>query len=181
MRPLVLLRATIVCSFAVGVGALYVLVHEYRRKEKRRLREAKAAAAERHSPSKAGPIGRARLIAILEESAAAAYQLIEQTRRLVVQKSQQDGCSLEKAVEELQKDFEKAMEAVVGAIRQNHSVTEQQMTQAMMANQADLEVQAALAALRAAMNGTEPPKVAAEAEAAKLKTSRRTGKSRRKG
>ena len=92
MRPLVLLRATIVCSFAVGVGALYVLVHEYRRKEKRRLREAKAAAAERHSPSKAGPIGRARLIAILEESAAAAYQLIEQTRRLVVQKSQQDGC-----------------------------------------------------------------------------------------
>ena len=89
--------------------------------------------------------------------------------------------SLEKAVEELQKDFEKAMEAVVGAIRQNHSVTEQQMTQAMMANQADLEVQAALAALRAAMNGTEPPKVAAEAEAAKLKTSRRTGKSRRKG
>ena len=67
MRPLVLLRATIVCSFAVGVGALYVLVHEYRRKEKRRLREAKAAAAERHSPSKAGPIGRARLIAILEE------------------------------------------------------------------------------------------------------------------
>ena len=89
--------------------------------------------------------------------------------------------SLEKAVEELQKDFEKAMEAVVGAIRQNHSVTEQQMTQAMMANQADLEVQAALAALRAAMNGTEPPKVAVEAEAAKLKTSRRTGKSRRKG
>ena len=86
MRPLVLLRATIVCSFAVGVGALYVLVHEYRRKEKRRLREAKAAAAERHSPSKAGPIGRARLIAILEESAAAAYQLIEQTRKMVHEK-----------------------------------------------------------------------------------------------
>lgn len=56
--------------------------------------------------------------------------------------------SLEKAVEELQRDFEQAMETVVSQIRKNHNVTEQQMSQAMLANQTDPAVQIALTSLR---------------------------------
>lgn len=44
-------------------------------------------------------------------------------------KHEQTGISLEAAVDELQKDFESAMEAVLGAVRMKHGVTEQQMTQ----------------------------------------------------
>ena len=44
-------------------------------------------------------------------------------------KHEQTGMSLEAAVDELQKDFESAMEAVLGAIRMKHGVTEQQMSQ----------------------------------------------------
>ena len=53
-----------------------------------------------------------------------------QTRKMVHVKHEQTGISLEAAVDELQKDFESAMEAVLGAIRQKHGVTEQQMSQA---------------------------------------------------
>ena len=44
-------------------------------------------------------------------------------------KHEQTGMSLEAAVDELQKDFESAMELVLGAIRKKHGVTEQQMSQ----------------------------------------------------
>ena len=56
-------------------------------------------------------------------------------------KHKQTGMSLEAAVDELQKDFEVAMEAVVSAIRQKHGVSEPQMTQVLMEYQADVEVQ----------------------------------------
>jgi len=56
--------------------------------------------------------------------------------------------SLEKVVEELQKDFEQAMETVVFQIRKNHGVTEQQMTAAMVHHQKDPVVQTALSTLR---------------------------------
>ena len=56
--------------------------------------------------------------------------------------------SLEQAVDELQKDFEVAMEAVVSAIRQKHGVSEPQMTQVLMEYQADVEVQTGVQTLR---------------------------------
>jgi hypothetical protein len=56
--------------------------------------------------------------------------------------------SLEEAVDELQRDFQSAMEAVLGAIRMKHGVTEQQMTAAMVANGDDPTTVAAIACLR---------------------------------
>ena len=63
-------------------------------------------------------------------------------------KHKQTGMSLEAAVDELQKDFEVAMEAVVSAIRQKHGVSESQMTQVLMEYQADVEVQTGVQTLR---------------------------------
>ena len=71
-----------------------------------------------------------------------------QTRKMVHLKHKQTGISLEQAVDELQKDFEVAMEAVVSAIRQKHGVSEPQMTQVLMEYQADVEVQTGVQTLR---------------------------------
>jgi hypothetical protein len=72
---------------------------------------------------------------------------------------------LESCVDELQKDFESAMEAVIGSIRNKHGVSEKVMTDAMVANQHDAVVQAKVAELREAMNGKAPPGYGAAAAA----------------
>ena len=104
---------------------------------------------------------------------------------MVHEKHVQTGATLEACVDELQRDFESAMEAVIGSIRAKHGVSEQLMTEAMVAHQQDPTVQEAVTALREAMNGKAPPgyRAAAEksdAEAAKARV-RRAGKTRRKG
>ena len=77
------------------------------------------------------------------------------------------------------------MEAVIASIRAKHGVSEQMMTQAMVANQGDARVAEAVTALREAMNGKAPPGYSqrAEAEAAEAAKQRvrRNGKARRKG
>jgi len=150
-----------VIAAATAVGTAYVLVHESRRKAKK---AAKLAAAE--AGSSADGLTTERLLFVLSESANGAYQLIEHTRRMVHEKHVQSGQSLEVCVDELQKDFEAAMEAVIASIRQKHGVTEKMMTDAMVANQQDPVVQAAVTALREAMNGKAPPGYAAATEAA---------------
>ena len=104
---------------------------------------------------------------------------------MVHEKHVQTGEPLEQCVEELQKDFESAMETVMGSIRHKHGVTEPVMTAAMVRLQADDEVTGAVTSLREAMGGKPPPgygqaKAAAQAEAAKARV-RRNGKARRKG
>jgi len=100
---------------------------------------------------------------------------------MVFLKHEQTGIPLEQAVDELQKDFEVAMEAVVTSIRRKHEVTEQQMTQVMVAYQADAEVQTAVTTLREAMSGKAPAKQAASPESAKAKPVRRAKPRQRKG
>jgi len=76
------------------------------------------------------------------------------------------------------------MEAVIASIRAKHGVSEQQMTAAMVSHQQEPQVQAAVTALREAINGKAPPgygqaNEAAAAEAAKQRV--RRGKTKRKG
>jgi len=175
------IQVTAGVAAAALLGTVYVLIHERRRKAKA-ARRAELAASESPTSSstgKSGIISRQMLIKILEESSAAAYQLIEQTRKMVYAKHEQTGISLEKVVEELQKDFEQAMETVVFQIRKNHGVTEEQMTKAMVANQQDAEVQTALATLREAMSGKAPPPTAPAQQEANKRAARK-GKARRK-
>ena len=103
---------------------------------------------------------------------------------MVQEKHTQSGMELEKCVDELQKDFEAAMETVMASIRAKHGVTEAAMNSSMVWHQSNLEVTAAVQALREAMAGKPPPNYEeqmsqAHAEAAKARA--RRGKSRRKG
>ena len=103
---------------------------------------------------------------------------------MVHEKHVQTGQALETCVDELQRDFESAMEAVIGSIRAKHGVSEQQITEGMMANQSDPAVQAAVTALREAMNGKAPPGYRAtpeKSESLEKARVRRAGKQRRKG
>ena len=156
-------QVTLGVAAAALFGTIYVLVHERRRRAKGRRRQESGADGGSSEPP---CLTREHLIEILEESSSAAFQLIEQTRKMVFAKHEATGKSLESVVEELQKDFEVssesgpasecpgpwmshgprahcaqvAMQTVVGAIRNNHGVTEAQVTQAMLANQTDMEV-----------------------------------------
>jgi len=167
---------------AAAVGTAYVLVHEHRRRGKKERK--KLAGAGGSGDASNGEMSTDRLLLVLQESANAAYQLIEQTRKMVHEKHVQTGQSLENCVDELQKDFESAMEAVIASIRAKHGVSEQQMTAAMVSHQQEPQVQAAVTALREAINGKAPPgygqaNEAAAAEAAKQRV--RRGKTKRKG
>jgi hypothetical protein len=104
---------------------------------------------------------------------------------MVHEKHVSTGRDLETCVDELQKDFEAAMEAVMGSIRAQHGVTEQTMSLAMMQHQDNPKVAAAVVALREAMAGKPPPgyseaNKADEAEAAKQRV-RRKNKSGKRG
>jgi len=181
------IKVTVGVTAAVALGTAYVLVHERRRKAKavRKAAEAAAGGSGGGDSSQSTVLSATRLIDLLAESAKAAYQLIEQTRKMVHEKHVATGMALETCVDELQKDFESAMEAVMGSIRAKHGVTEQVMSMAMMQHQSVPEVAAAVTALREAMGGKAPPgyaaaSAAAEAEAAKQRV-RRKNKTGRKG
>lgn len=173
-------QVTLGVATAALVGTMYVLVHEKRRKMKALRRGEAQGGSSPDGQRNSSVVTKEQLIRILEESSAAAYQLIEQTRKMVYTKHEQTKIPLEKVVEELQKDFEQAMETVVFQIRKNHGVTEQQMTAAMVANQADPAVQSALSTLREAMSGKAPPAAPSTPEAVK-RTTRRNKAKQRKG
>ena len=101
---------------------------------------------------------------------------------MVQEKHTQSGMELEKCVDELQKDFEAAMETVMGSIRAKHGVTDSDMAAAMTHYDEDPQVKAAVSALREAMAGKPPPgygqaSAAAASEAAKQRV--RRGKARK--
>lgn len=66
---------------AVAVGTVYVMVHEHRRKKK----------AHNDGGTDVHVVSVERLVDLLSESAHAAFELIEQTRKMVHQKAQQSG------------------------------------------------------------------------------------------
>lgn len=66
---------------AALAGTLYILVNEERRNNKERKKAAGSSGADG-----AGTLTAERLIEVLTESAHAAYQLIEQTRKMVHEK-----------------------------------------------------------------------------------------------
>jgi len=180
-RLMTALKVTAGVTAAVAVGTAYVLVHEHRRKLKKEKRVATAAAGGSADGSTPSVLAVDKLIELLAESANAAYQLIEQTRKMVHEKHVQTGASLENCVDELQKDFEAAMETVMGSIRAKHGVTEQAMSAAMVQHQSNPTVAAAVTALREAMGGKAPPgygqaSPSSETEAAKQRRRKKAGK-----
>ena len=72
-----------------------------------------------------------RVFCLLLSAPASLPGLCAQTRKMVHEKHVQTGAALETCVDELQRDFESAMETVMSSIRAKHGVTEQLMTHAM--------------------------------------------------
>jgi len=171
------LQVTLGIATAAVVGTIYVIVHEQRRKTKS-LRKESRGTDEGSSSSSGDMLSKEGLINLLEQSSDAAYQLIEQTRKMIFAKHEQSGIPLDKVVESFQTNFEQAMQAVVYQIRKNHGVTEEQMTAAMAANQADPAVELAIKTLHEAMNGKAPPQ---SAQTEEVKRPVRRSKPKRKG
>lgn len=73
------LQAVMALTAAAAVGTAYVLIHEHRRKLKTH-RKAAGAQGGAHRNGRSDLISRELLLAILAESATAAFQLIEQVR-----------------------------------------------------------------------------------------------------
>ena len=73
------LQVTLGVAAAAAIGTAYVLIHEQRRKVKAERKRVPTDAGS-SSDGESNGLTRARLIAILDESATAAYQLIEQVQ-----------------------------------------------------------------------------------------------------
>lgn len=74
------LQAVMALTAAAAVGTAYVLIHEHRRKLKTHRKAAGQGGAHRSGQGRSDLISRELLLAILAESATAAFQLIEQVR-----------------------------------------------------------------------------------------------------
>jgi len=172
-----------VVAFAAAAGTTYVLIHEHRRRSKKG-RKAEGDCAVSGAGSSCNSLQPEQLVRLLTECAHSAYQLIEQTRKMVHEKHASTGQKLEDCVDELQRGFESAMETVMASIRAKHGVEEAAMSAAMQLHAGVPEVASAVTALRDAMAGKPPlgygkASEAAAAEAAKQRV--RRNKSKRKG
>ena len=78
------LQTAMAVTAVVAVGTAYVLIHEHRRKlKKERKKDAGGEGSSSGQGQRGGlMISREQLLAILDESATAAFQLIEQVRSI---------------------------------------------------------------------------------------------------
>jgi AraC-like DNA-binding protein len=122
---------------AVTAGTIYVLVHETRRKRK------KAELARRDAP-----IPKEVLLKILNQSAQASKQVVEKIRVEVRKIQQQRNLSDEHAMQLFQQNFEHSLDQLIGAVRNQHQVTEKAMDASFKLHQADPEVKQAIQNMR---------------------------------
>jgi len=122
---------------AVAVGTVYVLVHEGRRKRK------KSEKAERDAP-----IAKEVLLQILNKSAENAKAVIERIRVEVQKISKQRNLSADQANQLFQQNFEHSLDQLIGAIRNQHGVSEKAMDSSFKQHQNDPEVRAAIQRMR---------------------------------
>lgn len=146
---------------AAGVATVATLTALYLklRAELRRTKTQRIETAERDAAN----LPADRLVDILNESAVAAFQLIEQARKALYAQ-QQAGKSLEEAVEEMQENLGNYLETVVAAIRKKYGVSEEQMTVALNNHKHEASVQVAMTNLQEAMNGKMPKNLQAQME-----------------
>lgn len=130
-------QALIIGVGVLGVGALYVLLHEARRKQKKQKR----LQAE-------SPISKEVLLKILNESADLSKNVIEQIRVEVSKLKTAKNLSDEQAMQIFQQNFELQLDRLIGTIRKAHNVTEQAMDASFKLHQGDPEVQSAIQNMR---------------------------------
>jgi len=121
----------------VTLGTVYVLLHEARRKAKKR------AAAERDQP-----IAKELLLQILHKAAEHSKSVIQRIRVEVGKIKESRNLSDEQASMLFQQNFEHSLEQLIGAIRGQYGVSEKAMDASFKLHQADPQVQAAIQGMR---------------------------------
>jgi len=141
---------------AVAAGVCYVVVHEARRKRKKAEKLAREA-----------PISKELLLQILNKSAEASKAVIDRIRVEVRKVQQQRNLSDEDTHRLFQQNFEHSLDQLIGAIRNQHRVSEKAMDSSFKQHQADPEVRAAIQNMRL-LSGAAPtaPQPAATAQPA---------------
>jgi len=141
---------------AVAAGVCYVMVHEARRKRK------KAEKLARDSP-----ISKELLLQILNKSAEASKAVIERIRVEVRKIQQQRSLSDDQTHQLFQQNFEHSLDQLIGAIRNQHRVSEKAMDSSFKQHQSDPDVRAAIQNMRL-LSGAAPaaPQQAAAASGA---------------
>mmetsp|Transcript_8556 Transcript_8556/g.29203 ORF Transcript_8556/g.29203 Transcript_8556/m.29203 type:complete len:262 (+) Transcript_8556:53-838(+) len=131
------LRPLLATGLAVAVGALYVVIHERRRKAKKELQRKMEQ-----------PISKDQLVEILQEASGEAAKFAAQIGAWVAKVQQEHGLTDEKANQLRQQKFESTLDEVINTIRKKKGVGEKMMDLAFRQHMEDKDVQAALTIIR---------------------------------
>jgi len=122
---------------AVGVGTVYVLLHESKRKRKNLEKKAKEA-----------PISKEMLLKILNKAADNSKVIVDQIRVEVRKIQVARSLSDEQTMQLFHQNFEHSLDKLIGAIRNQFAVTEKAMDSSFKQHQGDPEVQRAIQNMR---------------------------------
>ena len=140
---------------AVGLGTIYVLLHEKKRKRKKLERALKDQ-----------PITKDQLLKILNKAAENSKVVVDKIRVEVRKVQVARNLSDEQTMQLFQQNFEHSLDQLIGAIRNQFNVTEKAMDASFKQHQNDPEVQQAIQNMRMLSATTPTPKAAAGAVAA---------------
>ena len=138
--------ALLVSAGVAAAVAVYVVVHEHRRKSKKVQR---ARANE--------PIPKDTLLKILSRSAEAAKVVITKLRVEIGKMQSQRGLSDEQATMIFNQNFEVHLDRVIAEIRAQFGVTEKAMDASFKLHQGDADVKAAIHSMRVLGTAQTPP------------------------
>ena len=138
--------ALLVSAGVAAAVAVYVVVHEHRRKSKKVQR---ARANE--------PIPKDTLLKILSRSAEAAKVVITKLRVEIGKMQAQRGLSDEQATMIFNQNFEVHLDRVIAEIRAQFGVTEKAMDASFKLHQGDADVKAAIHSMRVLGTAQTPP------------------------
>jgi len=136
---------------AMGVGTLYVLMHEKKRKRKK---------MEQHLKDQ--PISKEMLLKILHKAADNSKLVVDKIRVEVRKAQVARNLSDEQTMQLFQQNFEHSLDQLIGAIRNSFNVTEKAMDTSFKQHQSDPDVQQAIQNMRV-LSANAPAQQAAPA------------------
>jgi len=152
---------------AVGLGTVYVLLHEQRRKRKKLERQMREQ-----------PISKEMLLKILNKAAESSKVVVEKIRSEVRRVQAARNLSDEQTMQLFQQNFEHSLDQLIGHIRTSFKVTEKAMDSSFKMYANDPEVKEAIQMMRllSASNASSPsPPAGSGAAAAEPQPSRSAG------
>jgi len=149
------LNIGVAVAAAFGVGMVYVMLHEKKRKRKNLEKKAKEA-----------PISKEMLLKILNKAADNSKAVVDkirvEVRKIQVARSLSD----EQTMQLFQQNFEHSLDQLIGAIRTQFQVSEKAMDSSFKQHQGDADVQRAIQNMRVLSANSAPSAPPADRQAA---------------